>query len=91
MKMILWLMALLSAASVHAGVDRKCYVELENGSYVVIQGTITDSQRAEIAFKKKGFEMDGQLLMVRRVVECQPTEQPFSQEAARAQEASQPR
>ena len=42
-------------------------------------------------FKKKGFEMDGQLLMVRRVVECQPTEQPFSQEAARAQEASQPR
>lgn len=54
-------------------------------------GTITDSQRAEIAFKKKGFEMDGQLLMARRVVECQPTEQPFSQEAARQQEASQPR
>lgn len=46
-------MALLSAASVHAGVDRKCYVELENGIYVVIQGTITDSQRAESPLKRK--------------------------------------
>lgn len=91
MKMILWLMALLSAASVDAGVDRKCYVELENGVYVVIQGTIMDSQRAEIAFKKKGFEMDRQLLMVRRVVECQQTEQPFNLEAAKQQEEKQPR
>ncbi len=91
MKMILWLMALLSAASVHAGVDRKCYVELENGVYVVIQGTITDSQRAEIAFKQKGFEMDKQLSMVRRVVECQPTEQPFNLEAAKHQQETQPR
>ena len=32
--------------------------------YVVIQGTITDSQRAEIAFKQKGFEMDKQLSQV---------------------------
>ena len=73
--------------------DIKCYVELDNGKKVVLQSPVKGSNQSEIYlnFKKKGFEMDGQLLMVRRVVECQPTEQPFSQEAARQQEASQPR
>ena len=47
MKMILWLMALLSAASVHAGVDRKCYVELENGIYVVASGAWSRSTDAD--------------------------------------------
>jgi len=40
---------------------------------------------------RKGFEMDKQLSMVRRVVECQPTEQPFNLEAAKHQEEKQPR
>ena len=91
MKMILWLMALLSAASVHAGVDRKCYVELENGIYVVIQGTITDSQRAEIAFKKKGFEYNGKISKVKEVLECVAVSSPFSLDAALHQEKIQPR
>ncbi|BEE06262.1 MULTISPECIES: type IVa secretion system protein TapY2 [Aeromonas] len=91
MKMILWLMALLNAVNVYAVVDRKCYVELANDTYVVIQGTIKDSQSAEIVFQKKGFELNGQLLMVKRVIECQPTEQPFNLEAAQRQEKLQPR
>lgn len=91
MKMILWLMALLNAANVYAVVDRKCYVELGNDTYVVIQGTIKGSQSAEIVFQKKGFELNGQLLMVKRVIECQPTEQPFNLEAAKRQEKLQPR
>ncbi|HHP5404557.1 TPA: type IVa secretion system protein TapY2 [Aeromonas veronii] len=91
MKMILWLMALSNVANVYAVVDRKCYVELANDTYVVIQGTIKDSQGAEIVFQKKGFELNGQLLMVKRVIECQPTEQPFNLEAAQRQEKLQPR
>ena len=91
MRVIALLLALLGATSAQAVVDRKCYVELENGSNVILQGTVPDSQKPEIAFKEKGFEMDGQLLMVRKVVECQSIDQPFNLEAARKQEEQQPR
>ncbi|WP_033135496.1 type IVa secretion system protein TapY2 [Aeromonas finlandensis] len=91
MKVILLLTGLLGAISAHALEDRKCYVELENGEHVILQGTITDSQKPEVIFKKKGFEMDGQLSMVRRVLECQPSAQPFNLVAAQKQESQQPR
>ncbi|MFE8730979.1 TapY2 family type IVa secretion system protein [Aeromonas hydrophila] len=35
--------------------------------------------------------MNGQLLMVRKVLECQPVDRPFNLESARKQEKEQPR
>ncbi|MFB2857526.1 type IVa secretion system protein TapY2 [Aeromonas allosaccharophila] len=91
MKVIVLLMGLVGTISAYALEDKKCYVELENGAYVILQGTIADNQRPEVVFKKKGFEMDGQLSMVRRVLECQPRDQPFNLATARKQETLQPR
>lgn len=91
MKTIALLMGLLSAISAHALEDRKCYVELENRATVILQGTVADGQKPEVVFQKKGFEIDGQLFMVNRVLECQPIDQPFSLEAAQMKEKTQPR
>ncbi|MFB2862810.1 type IVa secretion system protein TapY2 [Aeromonas sp. MdU4] len=85
------LLTLLGMGCAYAAVDRKCYVELENGVNVVLQGAIPDNQKPEIVFKEKGFEVDGQVLMVSKVLECQPVDRPFTLESARKQEKEQPR
>lgn len=91
MRVNMLLLTLLGVSCAHAAVDRKCYVELENGANVVLQGAIADNKKPEIAFKEKGFEINGQLLMVRKVLECQPVDRPFTLEPARKQEKEQPR
>ncbi|MBL0557121.1 TapY2 family type IVa secretion system protein [Aeromonas caviae] len=80
----------LAAAEV---TDMKCYVELQGGNHIVLQSQVNDSskQGLEQKFMKMGYEVDGVLLSVVKVMECVPLDATFSSLAAKRQDDAQPR
>ncbi|MGY3885064.1 TapY2 family type IVa secretion system protein [Aeromonas aquatica] len=89
LKMMLGLSLLLSGP-VPAD-DMKCYVELVNGQKVVLHGTVTDSSQKAVQekFKQRGYEINGAVQPVLKLLECQPLENKFQSKEGQQQDASQ--
>lgn len=71
--------------------DVKCYVQLQDGQKVVLQGTVPQGSDPAVQFMRRGLEVNGQIVNVREVIECRPSGLPFEHPAAREQEQRQPR
>ncbi|MNT61448.1 hypothetical protein D3C72_1990970 [compost metagenome] len=71
--------------------DMKCYVELVNGQKVVLHGTVTDSsqQAVQEKFKQRGYEVNGVVQPVLKLLECLPSGDKFQSKEGRQQDASQ--
>lgn len=89
LKMMLGLGVLLSG-SVLAD-DMKCYAELTNGQRVVLHGTVADSspQVVQEKFKQRGYEVNGVVVPVLKLLECQQLGDKFQSKEARQQDESQ--
>ncbi|MGY3942303.1 TapY2 family type IVa secretion system protein [Aeromonas tecta] len=89
LKMMLGLGVLLSG-SVLAD-DMKCYTELTNGQRVVLHGTVADSssQAVQEKFKLRGYEVNGVVVPVLKLLECQQLGDKFQSKEARQQDESQ--
>lgn len=88
MAIALWGLATTLQAAVQ---DVKCYVQLQDGQKVVLQGTVPQGSDPVAQFMRRGREMNGQIVKVREVIECRPSGLPFEHPAAREQEQRQPR
>lgn len=83
-------LSILLSASVQAD-DMKCYAELVNGQRVVLHGTVADStpQAVQDKFKQKGYEVNGVVQPVLKLLECQPLGDKFQSKEGQEQDASQ--
>ncbi|MFM5278516.1 TapY2 family type IVa secretion system protein [Aeromonas caviae] len=94
LKGVFGLSLLLLAGSVLAVEDMKCYVELADGSRVVLQGPVAnggDTKAVQEKFKQKGYEIDGAIQPVLNLLECQRLGDQFQSLEARKQDERQPR
>lgn len=89
LKMVLGLGILLSGAAVAD--DMKCYAELTNGQRVVLHGTVADSsqQAVQEKFEQRGYEVNGVVVPVHKLLECRPLEDKFQSKEGRQQDAIQ--
>lgn len=71
--------------------DMKCYVELVNGQRVVLHGSVTDSnpQTVQDKFKQRGYEVNGVVQPVLKLLECQQLGDKFLSKEGQKQDASQ--
>lgn len=71
--------------------DMKCYAELANGQRVVLHGSVTESspQAVQEKFKQRGYEVNGVIQPVLKLLECQQLGDPFLSKEGRQQDAIQ--
>ncbi|UBO73527.1 TapY2 family type IVa secretion system protein [Aeromonas rivuli] len=92
MRLLSWMVALGLSMPVGAqAADMKCYVELASGQRVVLQGTMGDASPMAIQekFKGKGYEVNGVIQPVNKVLECLPLGEVFQSKEAKLQDANQ--
>lgn len=89
LKVLLGLSILLSGATLAD--DMKCYVELVNGQRVVLHGSVTDSRQQAVQdkFKQRGYEIDGIVQPVLKVLECRQLGDLFQSKEGQQQDAIQ--
>lgn len=87
---MLWGLAILLSGHVLAD-DMKCYVELANGQRVVLRGTVTDSnqQTVQEKFKLRGYDVNGTVVPVLKLLECRPAGDRFQSKEGQQQDATQ--
>lgn len=80
MRLLSWMVALGLSMPVGAqAADMKCYVELASGQRVVLQGTMGTRPHGNTGkFKGKGYEVNGVIQPVNKVLECLPLGRSFS-------------
>ncbi|WP_349919647.1 TapY2 family type IVa secretion system protein [Aeromonas veronii] len=71
--------------------DMKCYVELTNGQRVVLHGTVNDNsqQAVQEKFQQRGYEVNGAVVPVLKLLECRPAGDKFQSKEGMRQDASQ--
>lgn len=89
LNMSMGLCLLLSGAAQAA--DMKCYVELVSGQRVVLHGSVADStpQAVQDKFKQRGYEVNGVVQPVFKLLECQPLGDKFQSKEGRQQDELQ--
>lgn len=89
LKMVLGLGILLSGVAVAD--DMKCYAELTNRQRVVLHGTVMESgqQAVQEKFKQRGYEVNGAVVPVLKLLECRPLGDQFQSKEAQQQDATQ--
>lgn len=83
-------LCLLLSGSVLAD-DIKCYVELVNGQKVVLHGAVADNtpKAVQDKFKQRGYEVDGAVQPVKKILECRTVEENFQSKEGQQQDARQ--
>ncbi|MFM4963293.1 TapY2 family type IVa secretion system protein [Aeromonas bivalvium] len=92
MRLIPWVCVLgLGLSGGSQAADIKCYVELANGQRVVLSGTTADASPAAVQdkFQRKGYEVDGVIQPVVKVLECLDMGDSFKSKEAQQQDAIQ--
>ncbi|MFM4719421.1 TapY2 family type IVa secretion system protein [Aeromonas bivalvium] len=92
MRLIPWVCVLgLGLSGGSQAADIKCYVELANGQRVVLSGTMADASPAAVQdkFQRKGYEVDGVIQPVVKVLECLDMGDRFKSKEAQQQDAIQ--
>ncbi|MGB6187983.1 MAG: TapY2 family type IVa secretion system protein [Aeromonas molluscorum] len=91
MRLLSWMALGLSMLGGAQAADIKCYVELASGQRVVLRGTMGDASPIAIQgkFKEKGYEVNGVIQPVIKVLECRPVGDVFQSKEAKLQDANQ--
>lgn len=89
LKMMLGLSILLSGVAVAD--DMKCYAELTNGQRVVLHGTVTEKgqQAVQEKFEQRGYEVNGVVVPVLKLLECRPLGDQFQSKEGQQQDTAQ--
>lgn len=87
--MVLGFGVLLSGAAMAD--DMKCYVELANGQRVVLHGTVNDTspQAVQEKFEQRGYEVNGTVVPVLKLLECRPAGDKFQSKEGQQQDSIQ--